>query len=773
MTTRSNRICLLTLVLGTLVAAAPTLGADRLYDQEPFDRITLDVANGNEVLDVELLELPNRKLPTDPSPSDKLTVRLLERPEETYELQWRSIARVELFEQMVLAEANRLVAKQQVDEAYDYFQFLERYHAKLEGLNDGMLELLHAEVVGLLAAKKHGDALAMLQEMHRRDPNRTNLDHDMSETTVKLMGEYEAKGDHRSSRLLLANLAKRYPDHTTVTQQETRLQDWATDVLSEASKAREAGQFAEASQLCRQASQIWPAMPEIRALAVRIHTEYPRVTVGVSMPAGDGLPGRLGDWGSRRAARLVYRTLTEYGIPGSDGGQYVCPVGKCQIFPTERRLELTLEDDVTWANGTAMLTGYDVSRRLLAMADPEDRAYRMEWADLFESVTVSEVYNVNLRLQRPHVRPDALLRTLLLPDTTPGAMRQPPPTNGPYVVRMSGEGDTTYLISEHYYVDGGPGQPQEIVERHFPKGALAIQALKRGEIQLLDRVNPWGLNVVLADPRLELGRYRAPLLHCLIPNYGRSLMSLRTFRRALVYGIDREAILKELTGGEELEGCRVVSGPFLPGYSRQDDLGYAYDEGIDLREHDSRMAFALSHVGVHQWIEAEKKQGREPQKMPRLVLAHPSHEIARLACQSIQAQLEVVGISIELRELPDGVPATIPEDVDLLYAELAIWEPVVDARRLLGEKGMSGGCSPYMSHALRQLERAPDWDAVREELSRIHRVAHDDVAVIPLWQLADHYARVKGFKELAYQPVSLYENVEKWQPPLPYAPGEK
>ena len=82
---------------------------------------------------------------------------------------------------------------------------------------------------------------------------------------------------------------------------------------------------------------------------------------------------------------------------------------------------------------------------------------------------------------------------------------------------------------------------------------------------------------------------------------------------------------------------------------------------------------------------------------------------------------------------------------------------------------MAGGCSSYMSQALRQLERASDWREVRDELWRVHRIAHDDVAVIPLWQLTDYFAYHKSLRGFAPQTVSLYENVEAWQPSLPYS----
>ena len=75
--------------------------ATRIFEQTPHDEIKL---KDNTVIKVEPLKLPNRKLPDKPRPSDKLTVQLLDKPDESYEIAWRDIAQVRLFEKMVLED---------------------------------------------------------------------------------------------------------------------------------------------------------------------------------------------------------------------------------------------------------------------------------------------------------------------------------------------------------------------------------------------------------------------------------------------------------------------------------------------------------------------------------------------------------------------------------------------------------------------------------------------------------------------------------------------
>ena len=60
---------------------------------------------------------------------------------------------------------------------------------------------------------------------------------------------------------------------------------------------------------------------------------------------------------------------------------------------------------------------------------------------------------------------------------------------------------------------------------------------------MLDRIAPWNLASVKSDKQLVVARYSVPIVHCLIPNTRRPLISSRTFRRALTYALRRDVIL--------------------------------------------------------------------------------------------------------------------------------------------------------------------------------------------------------------------------------------
>ena len=789
-------------LLGPLLAAMlspPAFGDLPLYEQEPFDRITLNAANDSAVLEVEPVDLPGRIVPEKPRPTDRLRIRLLARPGVDYEVPWQAIEKVELFEQMILAEAERLVAAGKLEEAYDYFAFLRQNHAELPGLNEAMETYVYEEAKTAHRAGQFDLALAMLQEVHRRNPGRAGLDKAMGLATSSLIDEYAEQDDHAAIRKLIGNLAERFPGHDVATRWQARLTGEAGKLLVAAREAAAEGRFGDAARLCRNVAAIWPELPGAGQLAEEIHEKYPRVVVAVdAVDALEGFarPASLVDWHGRRRARLHYRALMELTGAGTDGGEYLCPLGRFATEDLGRRLVFDLRPAVGWADSPETWTGYDLSRHLLRLAEASGSGSGTPWSELLARVSVSEVYRVEVDLRRVHVRPERLLQTIVPPLAWPG----PPetvPENGPYRPAHHDAGEAVSTVNDRY--DGTePGQPAEVVERAMAPGQ-AVAGLRAGTVDVIDRVVPW----MLPELRKEASRqgaviavepYAFPLVHCLIPNPNSGLTSRRTFRRAMVYGIDRERILNHLLAGHDTPGCEPADGPFLQGYAR--------DPEVIPRAYDPQLAAALVAVArtelaaltapdasaavgteaepaeVNRAGSATGVKGGAPESQPArgpLVLAHPANPIAHAASTMIQRHLDVAGVAVSLRPLTAEETAGLglgrfPDGVDLLYAELAAWEPVVDAVRLFGPGGLCSHGSCYLQLGLRRLADAADWPSASAALNAIHRAVHDEVSIIPLWQLTDHYAYRTDLGGVGGRPVSLYQDVEKWRPTFRFLP---
>jgi ABC-type transport system substrate-binding protein/tetratricopeptide (TPR) repeat protein len=753
------------------------------------------------ILKVLPLDLPERKVPEKPRRGEKIRLRLYDEPDKLYEVEWNAIERVEFFEGRVLKAANDLVAAKKFDEAYDYFQFLQGHYPKMPGLKKAWEESLYEEAKWTFSRQEYDAALALLREVYACNPQRPGLDKALGSATEKLIEQYYGRKQYAAVRDLLRGLSADFPEHPTVVAWKDRLKKEAETAFHAAEAAAQAGDWSSATRQCRRITAIWPDYPGAKELAEAVYRQYPRVVVGVMTPWSPQASSRLADESLRRTTRLCYRTLTEYLGPGTEGGQYRCPLGEIRREALGRKLLVRLQPNIRFVEGAPALTGYDLTRRLREMTQPTDPAYSLVWSELLRSVTVQSVYTVEVELSRPYVRPEALLQALVVPQEVGEPAFFTAPANGPFSVPVSSrtstagtppgrDGAEVVFSANPLYFATPPMHLRQLVERHYSLGSAAIHDLKNGAVQVLDRVAPWELPRLQGVEGLIVGRYAVPRVHCLIPNFRRPLTGQRSFRRALIYGINREAALQQLLGEQPLEGCRVLSGPFPAGTGFNDPLGYAYNEQIAPRPYDPRLALALAGSAVLEWeaeiskaqktaaeagrdtVKTAAAKKRNPAAATTLVLAYPEEEVAQAACASIKKQLALLGLTVELRPLPGPFPRQIPEEADLLYAALAIGEPVADAQAIFGDGGLAGGCSPYLRLALHQLNQATNWEQAQAGLFRIHRLVHEEAALIPLWQLYDFYAYRKEMHGIGERLVTLYQNVEQWQMSFHY-PAEK
>ena len=102
-------------------------------------------------------------------------------------------------------------------------------------------------------------------------------------------------------------------------------------------------------------------------------------------------------------------------------------------------------------------------------------------------------------------------------------------------------------------------------------------------------------------------------------------------------------------------------------------------------------------------------------------------------------------------------------ECDLVYTEISMWEPLVDGRRLLGSDGLVHTDSAYLDLALRQVENSINWREAGQRLADLHFVAHNEAAVLPLWQMVNYFAHHRRIRNVEEQPMVLYHNVERWE----------
>jgi hypothetical protein len=737
----------------------------RLIEQEPFDQITVKDAAGVpttfKIMPLDEKALPGRVKP-EKLPAAPLNIRLVDRPDEMRQVAWSAI-KLELFEELVLAEAMQLVADRKTDLAYDNFDFLVRNYPKAPGLDEAMQTFLFVDAGRLYGEKRYTEALAVLEELYRQNKDFRYKTETATVTAAlngvfdKILEDYFSRQSYAPARTLLARWDKTYK-----TARLPNIAKWqgifaqrAGEKRDEARALLEDGKGRAARDAARQMVDVWPTVDGGRELIAEIARRHPLVMVGVTRPATRSDTGDLYNSSARRTGRLLQRNLVEYAGQGPEGGRYVCPLGKIELSEDGKQLLFHLQKAPA-GGALPNLTGYDVSRRLLSLANPASPDYLPAWSRLMAGADVQGVMDVVVDFRRPYVSPQALLQVPLVEFS---GSSEPA---GPYLRGESSGAETRFTPNPRYPNRAAPRA--EIVERQFETPSKALTALRRGEVDAIDRLFPAEVPRLKDDPQILVGRYELPTVHLLIPNAKRPYLANRTFRRAILYAIDRQAILDQgLLGGAKLTGCQVVSGPFSAGVSDNDAGAYAYNRRVEPRPWDPRLAILLIQLAEQELANLAKDKNETPPSRPKLVLAHPAGEVPRIACRAIALQLKLVGLVCELRELPPGETEDAKEEYDLLYVEAALPEPAIDARRLLGTGGPAIAGGSHVAFALRQLEAAQSWQEARRRLLELHTMTHDEVSILPLWQIVEHYAHHASLRGLGDKAAALYQDVEQWQ----------
>ncbi|HEX5103896.1 MAG TPA: ABC transporter substrate-binding protein [Pirellulaceae bacterium] len=736
----------------------------RLFEQDPFDIVTLTETNESKVLKVYPLALPGRKIPEKPKASERLRIKLVEDGSE-YDVAWNDIAQVELFEQMVLAEANRIVGEGKFDEAYDYFAFLLQFYPNMPGLAEGRDAYLYLAAGSAFRQRKYDEALAVLEELLARNPNYRAGEN--SATLLQVLGNiadpilaaYVAQADYRSARILLNRLVRQYSaaDQPFAQRWRERMTEMATKHRDEAKAHLAAGRFVAAKDAAAAMVQIWPDLEGASELFAEIARTYPLVVVGVEHPAKSYDPRSLHDFAARRTGRLVERLLVEFEGPGPEGGRYSSPLAGVSTSDDGLSLSFRLPANAAASQPSA----FGLAQRLVTLARPASDEFRPAWAHILQSVRTDGPRNVVADLRLPYVLPEALLQAPLAPRGAEGG--SPGAASGPFVF-LSQEESLGRFTANADYPFRRPGQLAEVAERYYDDPQRLLIALKQGEVDLVDRVFPGDIGVLAADSNVVVAPYAAPTTHVLAIRGGHPYLANRTFRRALLYATNRELILKQgLLRGRDVPGFRLVSGPFPASAPGLNLPGYGYDETIEPREFDPRLALTLRLLGQGEVKGAYEKQKQTVPPLTALLLGHPADETSRVACKALVKQWKTIGVDCKLVEFAPGIFDDESGKCDLVYLQLAAWEPIVDAARLLGPDGPAFAPSDFVQLTLRQLANAQNWQQGRERLLRLHRLIHEDVALLPLYQTIDHYAYRRTLQGPSQPRVTLYQDIDQWQ----------
>lgn len=730
-----------------------------LLQEDPHDLIFFKAAAGGGWVKASLLELPNREMPS--SPKGQLQFRINGIEAKDFVAKWDEIESIDFWEKRLERETADRIKAGDFTGAYPFLSVLIRDYPDRPNLRTLRSEFLLRDALARFKKGEIGPALAMLEELHRYAPEykSDSVISGIGMTTDRLMQTLMDEKKLELAQQLLARLEKDYRGQNlaSIKKWNQTFLEMAQERQDAAIAALNAEDFRAARMLSRESIYLKPSIPGGQELVRKIDQIYPLVNVGVLQTATDIDPTRLDNWAARRAGRLLYRVLFEMKGAGPEGGEYAFLFGETEQSADRQEFKMLLQTEKLEPplNG---ISGFLVADRLAQRVDPGSPVYFSPWAAAIKAIGLDGPKEIDCLLRRPNVLPSALIQMTVDGSWFGG---EPGSPTGDYR-RDVIEGDVVRytLVGKQRTAT----QPREIVEVRTESAADGVAKLLKGEVDVLDQLFPADAVRLEGNRNIRVANYPLPSVHMLVPCSDHAYLAERAFRRALVYGTNREDILSgELLEGLEVPGCRVLSGPFPAGIEPNDPLGYAYDQSIAPRRYEPRLAKLLITMNANTLASQAKRKKEDVPVLKPIRLAHPPENLSRSACEAIKSQWELLDLEVELVELPVGKAFPDPGTADLAYVAAAVWEPIIDARRVLGPEGMAGSTDQLVGLGLRRLEESKNWKDARDRLLDLHYIVHHELPIIPLWQLVDSYAYNRNLLGVGSDVVSLYQNAEKWR----------
>ena len=729
-----------------------------LVDSEPFDLIILNKRGDNAILKVKPL---GTRLPEFPLSADgEVVFELFADFDERLNVPHGSVQEILTFNDLLLEESKKLVAEEKYSKAFRALLYL--YDNGSEGdkkVVDIMRSCMFLDATQRFKEKKYEQSLSTYEDIYSGDPNfpLEGFDEELIDVIMLcydgiIKQRFDA-GKFATVRNNVATVANQYPNEA-----EALIARWnkvflnkSDELLGESKQYAQQGNGRLANQFARYADQMVPNRPEVLEHQRDLRSRFPMVIVGVSQPGADSDPSRINHMGSRRTGRLVKRRILELVGLSDEGGRYEFLNGTLKRTD-DAGLRYTFEIDQQRKFGVPTLNAFELSSRLLSRAQAGSPNYSSNWAKVVDRVFVEDEGKVSFTLKSPFVRPQALLEMTYQDSKTT--------FDGPYI-QTSQVGDITTFEVNPAYVSEGEDQHPVIVEQLFGSASEAGDELIKGNIDVLDRVSIGDVERLKENPKIGVRSYVLPTVHLLVPKIrSEDLGSDLHFRSGLSHLIDRDLVVNDvICGGNLIDGCTPISGPFPLGTADNDQISYAYDIKSNLIAFSEELGGVLTDLS----LQAKPPKRETRLKTPSLTIAHPRSSVAANACKAIARTWTQAGFPTETRALKPG--ESVPEDPnwDFLYMEVVIEEPLTDARKLIGSSGFAKDVSAPIEQTLRRLDYARSWRSACADLRRLHRQIRVDLSVIPLWQVTEFYAFRNSARNLGRDIIHLYQNVDRWK----------
>jgi peptide/nickel transport system substrate-binding protein len=793
-------------VVGRIAAQPPAsqdeAGASDLMAVPPFDRITL--VDGT-VLEVEPLSprpLPEydskkdptakKRLPSKDDPKSEnvvvadgklvikeeadrvdpskvadginvLRIKPLREP-NVYILRRANVKSIEYFEDMLLAESERRSKNGDFVAAFEILLGVRRRSPGWPGLGRRANALLFAEGKAAVEARAYEGGLRLLNELREQDAAYPGLSDALAAAYGGRIRRAIEAGAFYEGREQLHALRTALGDHPEGRAIEELFRARANALVQQSEAAKDAEGRLDA---LGEAQRVWPSLEGLESRHRAAFEAMRTLDVGVY-----DTPASLGPWqhsaAEQRLSALLYLPIlaaaTEAARRGERPDQLAAQV---EVGDLGRKIDITIRDGVTWSDGSGPVAPVDLVNGFGTLVEPGSPRYEGRWATLLDAAVISGPRSVTLRLSRSPLDPAALL-TIPVGAAHAGSDGRITDADGQRRLVVSGTYRSASGTEEH--ASEGPIELRAVHEatpiRRVREWRVddGVAALRQGRISLLAGVPIRRLGELTdgAGGSIRVGRFADARLHIIAVDGRAASLRNRTLRRALSDAIDRATLLATLSGtlsNDPMVG--VLDGPAPRG-------SFAQAPGVAELEYHPILGRMLAAA-------ARKELELGP---IALTLDYPRvPDVERVVPRLVEAWKEI-GVAVEPRGWDAGTLEArlrAGEAFQLAYRIVTVGEPLRDLGPAVcpgydapgSADALASIASPRIVQLLLRLEQAPEIPTARGLAIELDRACRDELPILPLWQLPEHYAwhtRLTGPPETT---PALYQGIETWtiEPP--------
>jgi peptide/nickel transport system substrate-binding protein len=326
---------------------------------------------------------------------------------------------------------------------------------------------------------------------------------------------------------------------------------------------------------------------------------------------------------------------------------------------------------------------------------------------------------------------------------------QDPICVGPFTYQNRVAGDSITVVKSPYYYDKQDVHVNRIVFKVENDAAAAAAALKAGDLQALDGVDPTQLPGILADSSLRVKSVAGLGYQGITINIGNKNGLLKPYstvstdlaqspklRQAFEMAIDRNAMNKVVFGGTVLPGCTAIS-----------PSSAWFDKTVKCTPYDPTMAKQLvAQSGI---------------KNPTVNLMVPTATVGLRLAQFLQSEEAAVGIKVNIDSI-DFVTSLSNADAGKFDAFQIGWSGRVDPDGNIygfvatpGTLNDSGYSNPKVDQLLNDARTQSDMAKRKADYKQVEQITGTDRPLIYLYHAVGRAASSKQVAGIKMYPDTL------------------